>query len=100
MQEMAIVFLLVGFMVDHPFCELIVLYDRLGPFSIALILLENKILHFRTAYPGVRVFATMEDGDLRSHGHGVYDDMIRLALIRKYRVDGPEAVVMCSLRDI
>ena len=46
------------------------------------------------------MFATMEDDDLRSHGHGVYDDMLGLVLIRKYRGDGPEAVVMCSLRDI
>ncbi len=39
----------------------------------------------------------MEDGDLKSHGHGTFDDMLGLALIRKYRGDGPDAVVAGSL---
>lgn len=40
----------------------------------------------------------MEDGDLRSHGHEIFDDMLRLALLHKYRGDGPDAVVACSFR--
>ena len=42
------------------------------------------------------MFPTMEDVDLRSHGHGIFDDVLGLALIRKYRGDGSEAIIVCS----
>jgi len=44
------------------------------------------------------VSTTMEDGDLRSHGHEIFDDMLRLALLHKYRGDGLDAVVAYYFR--